>query len=82
MNRDFYEAFALWVFFTLMVQYIGGERELMLKLDDGRQPTFHMFPFNWFLAPVDVGLGPASILPSSSSSSYSSSSPCRRCSHR
>lgn len=51
--RDCYEAFVLWVFFQLMIQYLGGERSLLVALDDGRLPTAHPFPFNFFFSPVD-----------------------------
>ena len=54
--RDCYEAFVLWVFFQLMVQYLGGERALLLRLDDGRLPTIHPWPMDWVLRPVDFSV--------------------------
>ena len=44
----------IWIFFQLMVQYLDGERSLMLRLDDGRLPVAHTFPLNLFMRPVDV----------------------------
>ncbi|KAI3632752.1 hypothetical protein MIR68_008827 [Amoeboaphelidium protococcarum] len=54
--RDCYEAFVLWVFFNLMMSYLDGEVALLMKLDDGRLPTPHPFPFNLILNPVDFSI--------------------------
>ncbi|KAI3649712.1 hypothetical protein MP228_005344 [Amoeboaphelidium protococcarum] len=54
--RDCYEAFVLWVFFNLMMSYLDGEVALLMKLDDGRLPTPHPFPFNLILKPVDFSI--------------------------
>jgi hypothetical protein len=41
------------MFFNLLISYMGGEGSLLEKLDDGRLPTSHPFPFSMFLKPVD-----------------------------
>ncbi|ORX95911.1 DUF300-domain-containing protein [Basidiobolus meristosporus CBS 931.73] len=52
--RDVYEAFVLYCFFSLLVNYLGGERELLNMLH-GRQPTEHMWPVNWWSKEMDIG---------------------------
>ncbi|KAI9223008.1 organic solute transporter Ostalpha-domain-containing protein [Blastocladiella britannica] len=46
--RDLYEAFVLYSFFNLLVEHLGGERELLARLR-GRAPTPHAPPISWFL---------------------------------
>ncbi|CAG8690470.1 10411_t:CDS:2 [Dentiscutata erythropus] len=52
--RDMYEAFVIYCFFNLLVNYIGGERALLTLLH-GRPPTSHLFPVNLFFKEMDVG---------------------------
>ncbi|ORX92425.1 DUF300-domain-containing protein [Basidiobolus meristosporus CBS 931.73] len=52
--RDVYEAFVLYCFFNLLVNYLGGEREL-LSLLHGRKPAKHMWPVNWWSKEIDIG---------------------------
>ncbi|PKY26589.1 DUF300-domain-containing protein [Rhizophagus irregularis] len=52
--RDMYEAFVIYCFFNLLVNYLGGERSLLILLH-GRPPTPHLFPVNIFIKDMDVG---------------------------
>ncbi|CAG8691225.1 22598_t:CDS:2, partial [Racocetra persica] len=52
--RDMYEAFVIYCFFNILVNYIGGERALLTLLH-GRPPTSHLFPVNLFVKEMDVG---------------------------
>lgn len=52
--RDVYEAFVIYCFFALMVNYMGGERGLLTKLY-GRPPTKHMWPAYYFSKEMEVG---------------------------
>lgn len=52
--RDVYEAFVIYCFFSLMVNYMGGERGLLTKLY-GRPPTKHMWPAYYFSKEMEVG---------------------------
>ena len=47
------KAFVIYTFFSLLVNYLGGERELLLLLDD-RLATSHFWPLNLYLSPVDM----------------------------
>ncbi|ORZ29909.1 organic solute transporter Ostalpha-domain-containing protein, partial [Catenaria anguillulae PL171] len=51
--RDLYEAFVLYLFFNLLVEYLGGERAIHSLLL-GRAPTPHMFPVSLFSRSWDV----------------------------
>jgi hypothetical protein len=51
--RDIYEAFVILSFFSLLVEYLGGERSLLI-LVHGRKPIPHVFPFNLFFSPLDI----------------------------
>ncbi|GAA5869265.1 hypothetical protein JCM3774_004188 [Rhodotorula dairenensis] len=51
--RDVYEAFVIYCFFSLLVEYLGGERSLIITLH-GRDPVPHPFPVNLFLNPMDA----------------------------
>ncbi|KWU41892.1 DUF300-domain-containing protein, partial [Rhodotorula sp. JG-1b] len=51
--RDVYEAFVIYCFFSLLVEYLGGERSLIITLH-GRDPVPHPFPVNLFLLPMDA----------------------------
>ncbi|GAA5914147.1 hypothetical protein JCM6882_004937 [Rhodosporidiobolus microsporus] len=51
--RDVYEAFVIYCFFSLLVEYLGGERSLIITLH-GRPPHPHPWPIRWCLSPVDA----------------------------
>jgi hypothetical protein len=51
--RDLYEAFVIYVFFNLLVAYLGGERQLLATLF-GRRPTPHSFPVSLLYRDWDV----------------------------
>lgn len=51
--RDVYEAFTLYTFFQLLVNFLGGERSLIIMMY-GRAPVEHLWPLNHFLAKVDI----------------------------
>jgi hypothetical protein len=51
--RDIYEAFVIYCFFQLLVEYLGGERSLIILLH-GRQPIKHPWPVSIFFPPMDV----------------------------
>ncbi|KAI9292334.1 DUF300-domain-containing protein [Neoconidiobolus thromboides FSU 785] len=52
--RDIYEAFVIYCFFNLMVNYMGGERALLRKLY-GRAPIKHLWPAYYFSKEMEVG---------------------------
>ena len=43
----------IYCFFSLLVEYLGGEDEIMSILR-GSPPTPHVFPLNYFLPPMDL----------------------------
>ncbi|KAF8504296.1 organic solute transporter Ostalpha-domain-containing protein [Russula emetica] len=51
--RDIYEAFVIYCFFQLLVEYLGGERSLLIRVH-GRQPKATPFPMNMFQREIDV----------------------------
>ncbi|GAA5958399.1 hypothetical protein JCM21900_002182 [Sporobolomyces salmonicolor] len=51
--RDIYEAFVIYCFFSLLVEYLGGERSLIILLH-GREPVKHPWPVSLFLPPMDA----------------------------
>ncbi|KAJ1020517.1 hypothetical protein NDA13_005833 [Ustilago tritici] len=51
--RDLYEAFVIYCFFNLLIEYLGGERSLIVLLH-GRRPQEHIFPVNLFLHDMDA----------------------------
>ncbi|ROW15189.1 hypothetical protein VPNG_02929 [Cytospora leucostoma] len=51
--RDIYEAFTIYTFFQLLINYVGGERALII-MSHGRKPVNHLWPLNHVLGPVDI----------------------------
>lgn len=51
--RDIYEAFTIYTFFQLLINYIGGERALIIQTH-GRAPVQHLWPLNHVLSNVDI----------------------------
>ena len=56
--RDAYEAFVLYTFFQLLVNYLGGERALLWLFTERRTTVEHLYPLKWCLSPVDLGTSP------------------------
>ncbi|KAK1759329.1 organic solute transporter Ostalpha-domain-containing protein [Echria macrotheca] len=51
--RDIYEAFTIYTFFQLLINYLGGERALII-MTHGREPVHHLWPLNHVLPRVDI----------------------------
>ncbi|GME47912.1 hypothetical protein GTA08_BOTSDO10101 [Neofusicoccum parvum] len=51
--RDVYEAFTIYTFFQLLINFIGGERALIILMH-GRPPVPHLWPLNYVLPKVDI----------------------------
>lgn len=51
--RDVYEAFTIYTFFQLLINFIGGERALIILMT-GRAPVQHLWPLNLVLPKVDI----------------------------
>jgi hypothetical protein len=51
--RDVYEAFTIYTFFQLLINFIGGERALIILMT-GRRPVSHLWPLNHCLPKVDI----------------------------
>lgn len=51
--RDIYEAFTIYTFFQLLINYLGGERSLIV-MTHGRAPVQHLWPLNHSLRKVDI----------------------------
>ncbi|KAG0704012.1 DUF300-domain-containing protein [Suillus ampliporus] len=51
--RDVYEAFVIYCFFVLLLDYLGGERSLLIRLH-GRPPIPAIFPVSLWRSEVDV----------------------------
>lgn len=51
--RDVYEAFTLYTFFQLLVNFLGGERSLIIMMH-GRPPVPHLWPLNHIVGKVDI----------------------------
>ncbi|OAG00936.1 DUF300-domain-containing protein [Paraphaeosphaeria sporulosa] len=51
--RDVYEAFTIYTFFQLLINFIGGERALIILMT-GRAPVSHLWPMNLVLPKVDI----------------------------
>lgn len=51
--RDVYEAFTIYTFLQLLINFLGGERSLIIMMV-GRKPVNHPWPLNQFLDKVDI----------------------------
>ncbi|KAL1987801.1 hypothetical protein VTN96DRAFT_2204 [Rasamsonia emersonii] len=51
--RDVYEAFTIYTFFQLLINFLGGERALII-MTHGRPPVQHAWPLNHCLPKVDI----------------------------
>ncbi|KAK4193772.1 organic solute transporter Ostalpha-domain-containing protein [Podospora australis] len=51
--RDIYEAFTIYTFFQLLINYLSGERALII-MTHGREPVHHLWPMNHVLPRVDI----------------------------
>lgn len=48
-----FQAFVIYNFFHLLLDYLGGERSLLILLH-GRPPKYHVFPVSLFKSEIDV----------------------------
>ena len=51
--RDVYEAFTIYAFFQLLINFIGGERALIIMMH-GRPPVAHPWPLNKCFRKIDI----------------------------
>jgi hypothetical protein len=51
--RDIYEAFTIYTFLQLLVNFMGGERSLIIMMH-GRAPVSHPWPLNLWFSKVDI----------------------------
>jgi hypothetical protein len=51
--RDMYEAFTIYTFFQLLINFLGGERSLIIMMH-GRAPKEHVWPLNYVFPKVDI----------------------------
>ena len=51
--RDIYEAFTIYTFLQLLINFIGGERSLIIMMH-GRQPVSHPWPLSLYCSKVDI----------------------------
>ena len=51
--RDVYEAFVIYCFFNLLINYLGGERSIII-MTHGREPKAHPWPLSSFCDRVDI----------------------------
>ena len=51
--RDIYEAFTIYTFFQLLINFLGGERALIIMMH-GRAPVSHAWPLKTCLNKVDI----------------------------
>ena len=51
--RDIYEAFTIYTFFQLLINFLSGERALIIMMH-GRQPVNHLWPLGHCLPKVDI----------------------------
>jgi hypothetical protein len=51
--RDMYEAFTIYTFFQLLINFLGGERSLIIMMH-GRAPREHVWPLNYVFPKCDI----------------------------
>lgn len=51
--RDIYEAFTIYTFLQLLINFLGGERSLIIMMH-GRPPKSHPWPLNLCFSKVDI----------------------------
>ncbi|KAI5781461.1 organic solute transporter Ostalpha-domain-containing protein [Geopyxis carbonaria] len=51
--RDIYEAFTIYTFFQLLINFLGGERSLIIMMH-GRAPKEHVWPMNYMFPKIDI----------------------------
>jgi hypothetical protein len=51
--REIYEAFVIYTFFTLLTDYLDGERHIVV-MTSGRAPVSHPWPLSLVLKPIDI----------------------------
>ena len=51
--RDIYEAFTIYTFLQLLINFLGGERSLIIMMH-GRAPRSHPWPLNLCFSKVDI----------------------------
>jgi Organic solute transporter Ostalpha len=51
--RDIYEAFTIYTFLQLLINFVGGERSLIVMMH-GRQPVSHPWPIKMCFSKVDI----------------------------
>ena len=51
--RDIYEAFTIYTFLQLLINFVGGERSLIVMMH-GRQPVSHPWPVGLCFSKVDI----------------------------
>ncbi|KAJ5755469.1 Organic solute transporter Ost-alpha [Penicillium manginii] len=51
--RDIYEAFTIYTFFQLLINFLGGERSVII-MAHGRPPVSHAWPLNHVLKKIDI----------------------------
>ena len=51
--RDIYEAFTIYTFLQLLVNFMGGERSLIIMMH-GRAPVSHPWPLSIYFSKVDI----------------------------
>lgn len=51
--RDIYEAFTLYTFLQLLINFLGGERSLIVMMH-GRRPVSHPWPLSLYFSRVDI----------------------------
>ena len=49
------QAFVIYAFFALLINYLGGERALLKTLEQ-RLRIHHLWPLNYIFSPMDVGI--------------------------
>lgn len=51
--RDIYEAFTIYTFFQLLINFLDGERSLII-MTHGRKPVSHLWPMHHCLSKIDI----------------------------